>query len=172
MREERREQRREKREGGVDYAATCCHALCCQSFLMLHVAVSSTSFTHTFSNPYTYTCVCACACAFVCVRLVCVSLCWCLCLCMWSCGCVVCVEGRGGREWWWWWWVGGCCVCRSLRGVLQDSWNWTALSGKANDWRNRARVVPDLFSNLKFVRSSGYFRWTSLKHVITLCGQI
>ena len=29
MREDWREKRREKREGGVDYAATCCHALCC-----------------------------------------------------------------------------------------------------------------------------------------------
>ena len=29
---------------------------------------------------------------------------------------------------------------------------------KANDWRTRKRVVLDLFSNLKFVRSSGYFR--------------
>ena len=27
MREERREQRREKREGGVNYATTCCHVL-------------------------------------------------------------------------------------------------------------------------------------------------
>ena len=24
-----RERREEKREGGVDHAATCCHALCC-----------------------------------------------------------------------------------------------------------------------------------------------
>ena len=29
MREERIEKRREERERGVDYAATCCHALCC-----------------------------------------------------------------------------------------------------------------------------------------------
>ena len=29
MREERRENRREKREGGVNYAATCSHAMCC-----------------------------------------------------------------------------------------------------------------------------------------------
>ena len=28
MREERKE-KREKREGGVNYAAACCHALCC-----------------------------------------------------------------------------------------------------------------------------------------------
>ena len=60
MREERR------REGGVDYAATCCHALCCpvlytffilhllfegcdfpQCFFLLHVADSRTSFTYT-----------------------------------------------------------------------------------------------------------------------------
>ena len=32
------------------------------------------------------------------------------------------------------------------------------LSGRANDWRDRARVVLDLFSNLKFVTSSGFFR--------------
>ena len=61
---------------------------------------------------------------------------------------------------------GGCCVCRSLdsnltadslRGVHQDKWSSTASSGKANDWRNRGHVVLDLFSNLKCVRSSGFF---------------
>ena len=34
-------------------------------------------------------------------------------------------------------------------------------SGKANGWRNRERSVFDLFSNSKWVRSSGYFWWTS-----------
>ena len=32
---------------------------------------------------------------------------------------------------------------------------------KANDWRNRERVVLDQFSNLKFVRSSFYLWKTS-----------
>ena len=32
---------------------------------------------------------------------------------------------------------------------------------KANDWRNRARVLLDLFSNFKRARSSAYFRLTS-----------
>ena len=64
MRERRGEKRREKREGGVDHAATCCHALCCPvlwiyiyiliyclkavtfyNVFLLHVAVSSTSYT-------------------------------------------------------------------------------------------------------------------------------
>ena len=31
--------------------------------------------------------------------------------------------------------------------VSQDNWSLTALSGKAHDWRNRERVVLDLFSN-------------------------
>ena len=31
---------------------------------------------------------------------------------------------------------------------LQESWRRTALSGRANDWRNREHVVLDLFSNL------------------------
>ena len=63
MRERRGEKRIEKREGGLDYAATCCQALCClvlwmykyiliyclkavtfyNVFFLLHVAVSSTS---------------------------------------------------------------------------------------------------------------------------------
>ena len=29
----------------------------------------------------------------------------------------------------------------------QDNWSLTASSGEANDWRNRERVVLDLFSN-------------------------
>ena len=32
---------------------------------------------------------------------------------------------------------------------------------KTNDWRNRARVLLDLFSNFKRARSSAYFRLTS-----------
>ena len=31
-------------------------------------------------------------------------------------------------------------------------------SGKANDWRTRERVVLDLFSNLEWVRTKGFFR--------------
>ena len=96
-------------------------------------AASSTSFTNT--NTYTYTC--ACACAFVCVRV-------CVFLCVGVGVCVVCV---------------GMDQPNNLEACFpQDNWSSTGSSGKANDWRNRARVVLDLFSNLKFVRSSGYFR--------------
>ena len=34
----------------------------------------------------------------------------------------------------------------SLRSVPQDCWNWTALSGTANDWRNRQRVTLSTWS--------------------------
>ena len=34
----------------------------------------------------------------------------------------------------------------------------TASSGKANDWRTRERVVLDLFSNLEWVGTKGFFR--------------
>ena len=66
-------------------------------------------------------------------------------------------------------WVGVVLVVH--RSIPQDNWSSTASSGKANDWRNRARVFLDLFSNLKFVRSSGYFG-ELLNHVITIRGQI
>ena len=46
------------------------------------------------------------------------------------------------------------------------------LSGKANAWRNRARVVLDLFSNLKFVRSSGLLLVNLWGQVIIQRGQI
>ncbi len=46
-------------------------------------------------------------------------------------------------------------VADSLRSFPQDSWSCTALSGKANDSRNRERVLLHLFSNFKWVRSSG-----------------
>ena len=46
----------------------------------------------------------------------------------------------------------------SLRSFPQESRSTTALSGTANDRRNRERVALDRFSNMKFVRSSGYFR--------------
>ena len=39
----------------------------------------------------------------------------------------------------------------------RDCWNLTALSGTTNDWRNRQRVVLDLFLNWKWVRSMGFF---------------
>ena len=41
--------------------------------------------------------------------------------------------------------------------VPQESWIWTALSSKANDWRNREHVVLDRFSNLKCGRSKSFF---------------
>ena len=66
--------------------------------------------------------------------------------------------------------VGGsvCCVCRSLdlnltadsvRNVPQDENGAQQLHQvKANDWRTLERVVLDLFSNLEWVRSKGFFR--------------
>ena len=51
-----------------------------------------------------------------------------LCVCVCVCVCGVCTL----------------CVC-GVGGVL--------CSGKANDWRNRARVVLDLLSNSKWVNS-------------------
>ena len=55
-------------------------------------------------------------------------------------------RGKGGRRVV----VGGSVgMCR---------WSSTASSGKANDWRTRERVVLDLFSNLEWVRSKGFFR--------------
>ena len=43
----------------------------------------------------------------------------------------------------------------------QDSWNWTALSGKANDWRNRGHVLLNLFSHLKIGKIQKFLWWTS-----------
>ena len=43
----------------------------------------------------------------------------------------------------------------SLPTFLHNNWNLTALSGKANDWRNREHVVLDLFSNLNM----GNIQW-------------
>ena len=90
---------------------------------------------------------------------------WCVFLCVGVCVCVfdrvgvLCVwegeeGGSGGGDGGW---MGVVFVVPS-RSVPQDNWSSTASSGKANDWRNRARVVLNLFSNLKIVRSSGYFR--------------
>ena len=59
----------------------------------------------------------------------------------------------------------------SLQRLRQDDWSLTASSGKANDWRNRQRVALDLFSNLKWERSTGFFG-EPLKHVMTQRGQI
>ena len=51
-----------------------------------------------------------------------------------------------------------CCVFEWLCVVsLEIKWSSTASSGKANDWRTRARVVLDLFSNLEWVRTKGFF---------------
>ena len=45
----------------------------------------------------------------------------------------------------------------SLRSVLQDNWSSTALSGKANDWRNREHVCA-----CAVLRMS---KWCNLQHV-------
>ena len=53
-----------------------------------------------------------------------------------------------------------CCVVSGVElcwVVLWCDWSSTASSGKANDSRNRERVVLDLLSNLKWVRSKGFF---------------
>ena len=42
-----------------------------------------------------------------------------------------------------------------------DRWNWTALSGKANDWRNWGHVVLNLFSHLKTGKIQKFLWWTS-----------
>ena len=42
---------------------------------------------------------------------------------------------------------------------LKIKWSSTASSGKANDWRTRERVVLDLFSNLEWERTKGFFLW-------------
>ena len=70
-----------------------------------------------------------------------VSMCWCvLCVCVLCCV-VVCLSG-----------------CVSCVVSLKIKWSSTASSGKANDWRTRERVVLDLFSNLEWVRTKGFFR--------------
>ena len=57
------------------------------------------------------------------------------------------------------------CVCvgaqHTPRSFPQERWSTTALSGTANDRRNREHVVLDLFSNFKCVRYKGFFWWTS-----------
>ena len=63
-----------------------------------------------------------------------VGMCWCVCVC-----CVL-------------------CVLIPAKVSLKKKWSSTASSGKANDWRTRERVVLDLFSNLEWVRSKGFFR--------------
>ena len=45
----------------------------------------------------------------------------------------------------------------SLRSFPQDNWSSTASSSKANDWRTWQRAVLDLFSNLKWLASMGFF---------------
>ena len=104
---EREERREEKREGGVDYAATCCHALCCPvlwiylniytyllfegcDLLQCFLATCS-CFKHfininiyIYINIYIdiYTCMCIYMRVCVCV---CVYVCGCLCVCLCVC---------------------------------------------------------------------------------------
>ena len=94
MRERGGEKRREKRDGGVDYAATSCHALCCPVLwdLLQCFFATCSCFKH-FINIYIYIniyidiymCVCVCVCVrmrlCVCV-FACVSVCWCRCMCL------------------------------------------------------------------------------------------
>ena len=48
-------------------------------------------------------------------------------------------------------------IVGSLQRFTQDNWSLETLSGKANGWRNRERVVLDHVSNLEWVRSKGFF---------------
>ena len=73
----------------------------------------------------------------VCVVRVCVV---CVVLCVVLCCVVVCLSS--------------CVLCVVS---LKIKWSSTASSGKANDWRTRERVVLDLFSNLEWVRTKGFF---------------
>ena len=98
------------------------------------------------------------------------SLCLCLCvLCCCGgrgCGCGCGGERREGErliE------PSGCWFSQSFP---QDCCNWTAFSGKANEWRNREHVVLDLFSNFKCTRSKGFFGEPLWGQVLTLRGQI
>ena len=118
----------------------------------LHITHLHYAYTHTYTNTR------ACTCAFACAR----------------------VRGRGGRGGEWCWvgqWVGEyvlvrvCCVVLVFVSVVlvfvslcllyvlipQDCWKWIGSSGKANDWRTRERVVLDLFSDLEWVRTKGFF---------------
>ena len=63
----------------------------------------------------------------------------------WSCLVLWCVCGRV------------LCVQRTPRSLPQERWSGTPSSDIANDRRNRERVVLDLFSNFKRVRSKGFF---------------
>ena len=81
------------------------------------------------------------------------------------------------RVWWswswlwlWWWrreekenWIdkSNHLVADSRQSFPPYCWNWTVLSGKANDWRNRRRVVLDLFSNLKMGKIQGVNLWST-----------
>ena len=72
-----------------------------------------------------------------------VRMCVCVLCCVVCCVvlCVVCLSG--------------CVLCVVS---LKIKWSSTASSSKANDWRTRERVVLDLFSNLEWVRTKGFFQ--------------
>ena len=83
-----------------------------------------------------------CACAVVCV---CVSVCVCVCD---RVGVLCVLEGEeggsgGGGDG-----GSGCVLCVLIPSAVSFRTAETEqLSGGANDWRDRARVVCDLFSN-------------------------
>ena len=76
-------------EGGVDYAATCCHALCCAVLCCEHFLLYL--LFEAFDLPQCFfvrihVCVCVCVCLCVCVFvlvlvfvLVIVGVCLCVC---------------------------------------------------------------------------------------------
>ena len=100
MRERRGEERKVKREEGVDKAATCCHALCCPSAVDIYIYTyllfegcdllqcffaTCSCFKHfIYINIYIdiYTCMCIYMCVCVCVCVCVCGLCVCLCVCV------------------------------------------------------------------------------------------
>ena len=111
--------------------------------MYIHIYICIYTHIHKYRCMYIFTCM---------------YMCVCVCVCVWE------REGREGRGVVVGGSVGGwvgeyvlvrVCVVRadSLRSVPQQ----LSLS-KAYDWRTRERVVLDLFSNLEWVRTKGFFR--------------
>ena len=80
-------------------------------------------------------------------------------------------EGQTLVEGSWWYWRSHRSLCLQKRAMdqpnnlaacfPQDGWNWKALSGKANDWRNLRHVVLNQFSHLKIGEIQKFLWWTS-----------
>ena len=102
-------EKREEREGGVDYAAACCHALCCLVLWIIyllfeafdlsqwfHVFVASRScFNHSYSYTYIYrykniyVYMYIYRYMYVCIyKNINTCVCVCVCVCLFVCVCV------------------------------------------------------------------------------------